>query len=73
MHHLTLELNAQNGSLVRILSMTQRRGWEPMEILTTRMGNAMTLELTVFGERPIELLVRQLSKLYDVNTVEVNS
>jgi acetolactate synthase II small subunit len=68
-HHLTIDLTPAHGALVRILSLAERRGWAPLAVATSPLGGLLRLSLTVQGERPVELLMHQLHKLYDVQSV----
>ena len=71
-HHLSLEVNRCEGILVRVLGLTERRGWSPVSFSSDPGPyGTLTLSLTVFGERPIELLIRQLEKLLDVLYIEL--
>lgn len=68
-HSLDLECTAVEGVLVRVLGLTERRGYRPVAVNADTGGDTVTLSLTVWSERPIELLVRQLDKLFDVRRV----
>jgi acetolactate synthase regulatory subunit len=68
-----LVVGREEGVLVRVLGLVVRRGFEPVEVASGPGAAASTLavRLILEGERPIENLVRQLRKLYDVRQVEV--
>ena len=74
-HALKLQLAPVDGALLRVIGVTERRGWSATalqaELDTQEEG--LDLKLTVLGSRSIELLVRQLAKLHDVRRVEVAS
>lgn len=72
-HSLNLEVSAVEGALVRVLGMTERRGFRPVAFSASSSDDALLLSLTVFSERPIELLIRQLEKLFDVRRVDLAS
>jgi len=68
---LNLKVTAVEGALVRVLGMTERRGFRPVAFSAASHDDALLLSLTVFSERPIELLIRQLEKLFDVRRVDL--
>lgn len=69
--NLDLELGRATGSLVRVLGLAERRGYPPVSVSASAMGpRAMRVRLTVETHRPVEQLVRQLDKLYDVMSVQ---
>ena len=72
-HALNLEVERVDGALLRVIGMTERRGWSTVSMHAESDDAAATLRLrlTVLGSRSIELLVRQLRKLYVVREVEV--
>ncbi len=69
---MTLNLQDRPGALVRVLGLTERRGYRLLSMKAEK-GNddQLQLELSVSAERPFHLLLRQLNKLFDVNSVEV--
>ncbi len=72
-HHLNLEVSRTDGVLNRVLGMAERRGWTPESFNAEPTGEGtFNLALTVRGERPIELLIRQLDKLFDVLFIELD-
>lgn len=72
-HHLTLELSRQEGALVRVLGLTERRGYEPVALSALPRGTTLSLSLSVFSNRPISQLIRQLEKLFDVQSVALEA
>jgi len=74
-HSLKLQLNQVDGALVRVIGVTERRGWCTTGLQATAAANdnALDLELNVLGDRSIDLLVRQLEKLHVVQRVELAS
>jgi acetolactate synthase II small subunit len=71
----TLRMNVRDtdGALVRVLGLTERRGYRPTSVVAESGGSEpwFQLRLRVETRRPIEQLVRQLNKLIDVRDVEV--
>lgn len=74
-HALNVELDLIDGALVRVLGVTERRGWSATGVLAQPCVDArsMNLRLNVLGDRSVELLVRQLNKLHVVRKVELAS
>ena len=71
-HHLILEVQRTDGILLRVLGLAERRGWQPISF-SADPGDEDTFDLmlSVRGDRPIELLIRQLNRLFDVLFVEI--
>ena len=69
MHSLNLELNDQEGALLRLLGTAERRGWRPVSVSAHADGGRLTVRLTVRGTGSVELLCRQLYRLHDVAQV----
>lgn len=68
---LALTLRRVEGVLVRMLGTTVRRGFEPVA-LDVRVGDradTLVVRMTVESARPKDLLIRQLDKLFDVESV----
>lgn len=72
-HSLEIEMTLVEGALVRVLGLTERRGFRPVTVSAASGDDALLLSLTVFSERPIDLLIRQLEKLFDVRRVALAS
>jgi len=74
-HALHLKLAHVEGALVRVLGVTERRGWSTTGLTAEPEPSHGTLDLNlnVLGDRPVDLLVRQLAKLHDVHEVKVAS
>ncbi|ADV26302.1 putative acetolactate synthase isozyme II small subunit [Pseudoxanthomonas suwonensis 11-1] len=73
MHYrLDLVLKPVEGALVRVIGMTERRGFAPRAIQGSPASDGRwRLQLLVDGGRPAETLRRQLQKVYDCESVEV--
>jgi acetolactate synthase regulatory subunit len=72
-HALSLMVRREEAVLVRVLGLMVRRGFEPLQVEAnvSRDGTTFTIDVTVQGERSIDVLVRQLVKLHDVERVDV--
>jgi acetolactate synthase II small subunit len=72
-YRLDLVLKPVEGALVRVLGMTERRGFAPRAISGGSEGGdgRWRLHLVVDGSRPAETLKRQLQKVYDCDSVEI--
>lgn len=68
---LNFRLRPTEGSVLRVLGSVERRGFSLEHIESRRSGNAVLLSVAVSGERPVEVLIRQLERLYDVLSVEL--
>lgn len=70
-----LEITTANseGALERILGCLRQRGFALCGMMADRSHDqtAMEVRLTLEGARPMDLAVKQISKLYDVLNVQV--
>ena len=73
-YRLDLVLKPVEGALVRVLGMTERRGFAPRAISggCEDGDSRWRLQLVVDGGRPAETLKRQLQKVYDCESVEIS-
>ncbi|MEE2835252.1 MAG: ACT domain-containing protein [Myxococcota bacterium] len=68
---LEIQLANKPGALVRVLGLAERRGFAPFRVQAAPFGpTTQMVHLTVSDDRPVEQLVRQIQKLYDVRHVE---
>lgn len=73
-YRLDMTLKSADGALLRVLGMTERRGFSPCKIQGERVaGDAgrWHVQLIVDGSRPAETLQRQLEKVYDCESVSI--
>jgi len=72
-HELKLDVSRVEGVLVRVLGLSVRRGYEPIEVTAVPSDDSgvLAVRMRVESTRPAEFLARQLSKLHDVRRVEV--
>ena len=72
-YRLDLVLKPVEGALVRVIGMTERRGFAPRAISggPDEADGRWKLQLIVDGSRPAETLKRQLQKVYDCESVEI--
>ena len=71
-HTLKLSVNAAEGAILRIIGLVERRGFLLVRIDAASAGDGgqFDMELDVVSpERSIDVLMRQLEKLFDVATV----
>lgn len=73
-HHLQIQLRAGEGAVLRAIGLVERRGFrlESMRLAEVA-GASQRLDLDVSSERPAELLKRQLERLHDVLSVELEA
>jgi len=72
-YQLDLTIRHAEGALIRVLGLTERRGFRPLAVqgaVQDEQG-AWKLQLTVEGERSEHTLSQQLGKLHDCVSVEV--
>lgn len=67
---LQIQLKRAEGSLLRLLGLVGRRGFETEEISARSLEKHMDVVLTVRGTRPVDVLTRQILNLEDVERVE---
>ena len=68
---LEVQLARKPGALMRLLGLTERRGYPPFRVHTAPFGPATQMvHLTIKNDRSIDQLLRQIRKLYDVRHVE---
>lgn len=74
-YRLDMTLRQAEGSLLRVLGTTQRRGYQTIGVNgeTSSDGDRWHVSLIVESDRPGEALKAQLDKLHDCLTVEVAS
>ena len=71
---LLIRLLRAEGALTRLLGVADRRGYPPVLVSASPLNaHSFLVHLTVHGEKPIEKLVHQFEKLYDVESVEYPS
>ena len=69
---LRLSVQAAEGAIIRILGLVERRGFALARVDTTSPENNGHLDMeldVVSAGRSIDLLMRQLEKLFDVSSV----
>lgn len=71
-HQLLIQARFRPEMLERVLRVVRHRGFrvDTMNMATGMDTDNITLELTVVSQRPIDLLLSQLTKLVDVSSVE---
>ncbi len=73
-HTLELHLQRGDGALVRTLGLIERRGFAVNSLSTSPQGVDSELALVVEVEsahRSVDVLTRQIAKLYDVRAVSL--
>ncbi len=73
---LTFDLSPGASALERLLSVVRRRGFNIDALQAVRSGDAdrgLAVELTVSGDRDVEVLSRHLSNLGDCRVLAVQS
>jgi acetolactate synthase II small subunit len=71
-HELRFDVSRVEGVLVRLLGLSVRRGYEPVEVVAVPAGDGViAVRMRVESARSVAALVRQLEKLHDVRQIEV--
>ena len=72
-HKLRISAAQQPTVLERILQVTRYRGFSvtDMTMFPERDTDQMAIEMTVSSEHPVTQLQLQLSKLFDINGIEI--
>mgnify|MGYP003599805546 CR=1 FL=1 len=70
-YQLTLQAQWRPEVLERILRVVRHRGFRLVQLEMNSSETQIELAFKVAGERPIENLVSQLDKLFDVQQIDV--
>lgn len=72
-HQFFIQTRFRTEVLERLLRVVRHRGFQVCKMNTNQIANGdnISIYLTVTSERPVNLLFSQLSKLADVNSVEI--
>ena len=70
-YQLTLQAQWRPEVLERILRVVRHRGFRLVQLEMNSSETQIELAFKVAGERPIENLVSQLDKLFDVQKIDV--
>jgi acetolactate synthase regulatory subunit len=71
---IVIRLRRAEGDLERLLGTFRRRGWQVTDFEArgaSRDGSTMTVHATLEGERSPDVLARQVARLIEVETVEI--
>ena len=71
MTQIQLKLRPTEGALLRVIGVTERRGYPLLHVDAHSSDDHMAVSLSVKNSRPIPLLLNQLNKLHDVYLAEV--
>ncbi len=65
---IQLRVKTAEGALIRVLGVVRRRGFEVARLVANRSDRDACVDVVMMveGERPADVLVRQLEKLFDV-------
>lgn len=70
---IQLKLTTTEGALLRVIGVTERRGFPLLHIDASTSKDHMDVLIGVKTSRPIPLLLRQLNKLHDVYFAKAQS
>jgi acetolactate synthase regulatory subunit len=65
-HQLVLQMRHREGAVVRTLGTIERRGFSLTGARLERVEVGLQATVQVVGDRPVDLLCRQLERLVDV-------
>lgn len=67
-YSLTIQCHKKPEVMERLLRVIRHRGFdlESLSMSSSECGKMVSAALDVSGERPVEMLTRQIEKLYDV-------
>jgi|AntRauTorcE11897_2_1112592.scaffolds.fasta_scaffold00908_2 acetolactate synthase regulatory subunit len=75
-HRLSIQMQNNEGALVRLLGLIQRRGFTVEDInMPNTSGNVKSVSLAVSPDhdgRSIDVLQKQITRLYDVDAVTID-
>ena len=72
-HHLTIAVNSQGVAVERFLRVVRHRGFRLIQLELNTVDDLFHVTMTVDSDKPIYLLTSQLSKLVEVQNVELHS
>ena len=75
-HTMTLRIDRAEGAIVRTLGLIERRGFTVTGITTATGDNEHQMEMTLelfSPDRAIEVLARQVARLFDVTSVSFSA
>ena len=74
---LNIRINKAEGCLVRLLGLVQRRGYDVRDVKATLTQDEKAFDVVLEvlpiapANRPLDVLVRMVDKLYDVQSVKL--
>jgi acetolactate synthase II small subunit len=73
--NLDLMIANNEGALERVLSTVRQRSFVLCNILAGRSQDQMsiTARITIEGTRPVESIIKQIAKLYDVKHIAIST
>lgn len=73
-HTLCIQLKDCEGAVLRALGVIERRGYRLSRcVIEAADGGERTMQVSVSSVRPVDLLQRQLERLHDVVSVELQA
>ena len=71
-HEMILTLDRQEGALVRLLGLIERRGFRTVELGCRERSDTLVVRVKLDGQRrAAEVLIRQIERLHDVRGAEL--
>ncbi|WP_462153307.1 acetolactate synthase 2 small subunit [Pseudoalteromonas piscicida] len=72
-HHLTVAVKQQSIAVERFLRVARHRGFRLTNLELQGQDDLFHVKMTVDSDKPIYLLTSQLSKLVDVQAVDLHT
>jgi acetolactate synthase II small subunit len=72
--NLDLIIANSEGALERVLGTLRQRSFSLIGLSAGRLAdaNSMSARITIEGDRPVESIIKQIAKLYDVKHIAVS-
>jgi acetolactate synthase II small subunit len=70
---LEITMAANEGALIRVLGTVERRGYSLSTLHVEKTDNSMQVSMQIESDRDANILCRQLDRLFDVQSVNLEA
>ena len=70
---MKLSMKPAPGAILRVIGLAERRGYDPLFVSAEHLGSELVMYMTVRADRPIQIFVSHIQKIFGMNSVEVLS
>lgn len=70
---LEITMAANEGALIRVLGTVERRGYSLNSLHVEKTDNSMQVSMQIESDRDANVLCRQLDRLFDVQSVNLEA